>query len=130
MMFVSGYSENLVVNHIDGNKQNTYYKNLEWVTLNENEKHASINYLKANGERNSHCVYPDKKIHEICDLLEDGLSVSKISSITKIPKYYIYFIKNRSIRKEISDYYDINHQRSTTREIKDRMCLVRTRLFN
>jgi hypothetical protein len=28
--------ENLVVDHIDGNKQNNYYKNLQYITISEN----------------------------------------------------------------------------------------------
>lgn len=38
--FCEGYSEKLVVNHKDGNKQNNNYLNLEWVTHSENDLHA------------------------------------------------------------------------------------------
>ena len=38
--------EELVVNHIDGNKQNNHYCNLEWVTQSENVKHSYENNLQ------------------------------------------------------------------------------------
>ncbi len=37
-----GYNE---INHIDGNKKNNCYSNLEWVTHKENMEHASKNVL-------------------------------------------------------------------------------------
>ena len=37
-----------VVNHIDGNKRNNDYRNLEWATVSENTKHAFDNGLAHN----------------------------------------------------------------------------------
>lgn len=40
--FCQGYEKNLVVNHIDANIKNNYYKNLEWVTQKENVNKSYI----------------------------------------------------------------------------------------
>lgn len=39
-VFVDGYFDGAVVNHIDMNKQNNRWDNLEWVTQSENQKKA------------------------------------------------------------------------------------------
>jgi hypothetical protein len=38
--FVDGYADGLQLNHIDGNKLNPHYSNLEWVTPKENMRHG------------------------------------------------------------------------------------------
>lgn len=45
--FVTNYSNNEYVNHIDGNPSNNYYSNLEWVSHGENVKHAYKHDLNA-----------------------------------------------------------------------------------
>jgi hypothetical protein len=53
--FISNPCNKPQVNHLDGNKQNNYYKNLEWVTKSENEIHAhKIGLKNFKGERSLH----------------------------------------------------------------------------
>ena len=44
--FVDGYFEGAVVNHIDLNKHNNHYLNLEWITQQENIQHYHDNHTK------------------------------------------------------------------------------------
>lgn len=49
LVFCDGFEEGKVINHKDGNKQNNFADNLEWVTQQENVKHSHSNDLQPKG---------------------------------------------------------------------------------
>ena len=82
--FCPGYAPGLEVNHIDGEPMNNYYNdfdmNLEWVTRQENIRHAYDNNLIES-------LIDEKMAHDICRLLEeDKLSAIEIAEVTGLSK--------------------------------------------
>ena len=71
--FCEGYSPNLVIDHIDSNGQNNYYKNLHWVTQKENIHHSYIS-SGLNQTRNYkiyNIIYPNGyKSHDLIGLTD------------------------------------------------------------
>jgi len=78
------------VNHLDGNKANNYYKNLEWCTSSENEYHSYKNGMKSRvGEKHNNAKLNNKKIIEIRNSKKDVYSLAdkykvSISAIYKV----------------------------------------------
>ena len=64
------------VNHIDGDKLNNHYTNLEWITNQENRNHAIENGL--------HCVGIDTYN---CKLSEDDVKYIRENYIAKHPEF-------------------------------------------
>ena len=69
--------ETLVVNHIDGNKLNNNWRNLEWTTHDGNMEHASINGLM-------HTTIDDQLLEHVFKRLQEGWSDINISKETGI----------------------------------------------
>jgi hypothetical protein len=117
----------LCVDHIDGNKQNNYYKNLEWVTIKENTRRAEAMGLRnVRGEANGHTKYSEELVHDICKLLEEGYNEievwRKINDTNRPLKtrddyslyHLIYRLKKGTIWPDVIKLYkidkDANHK--------------------
>lgn len=79
-LFVKGDTQ-LVVNHIDANKQNNRASNLEWVTRAQNVAHAVSKGLNscARGENSGKAKLTEQQVRDIRMLLAKGYSQRKIA---------------------------------------------------
>ena len=91
---------NLVVDHLDGNKQNNVCTNLKWVTIKENTNRAdALGLKKRRGEYCNTNKYPEKMIHEICKMMQDGMTNMDIWR-----KYSGKLVLNQNDKEENSLY--------------------------
>lgn len=58
----------LTIDHLDGNKLNNHYTNLEWVTIEENLRRA---FLSGRTNMSTLTFYPDELVHKICEMYQD-----------------------------------------------------------
>lgn len=98
--------KNPTVNHIDGNKKNNHYTNLEWLERNIN---TSIRNNKGAGEANHEAKLTEQQVLEICDLLiNTNLTYDQIGIKYGVKKSTISNIKNKKNWKYITEKYDFS----------------------
>ena len=93
--FLGGIPVGMVVNHIDGNKQNNTLSNLEITSHSANTKHAFDTGLttKPKGERNSQAKLSDKECLELCLDLKNGLDNETIAIKYGLHSRYVSLIR-------------------------------------
>lgn len=103
---------NLVINHIDGNKHKNDMNNLEWCTIAENNIHAFKTGLAPINENHHEAKLTNNQVREICMELEKPKQYGTISNLAK--KYNISDSVIRSIAQgklwqNISKDYNIDY---------------------
>lgn len=93
------------VNHIDGNKTNNHYTNLEWCSRSYNIQHAYDTGLHPQGEGCTMSKLTELQIREICMLFQEGMGVMGVSKLLKIPYGTLNDIHKRRTWKPISECY-------------------------
>lgn len=80
-VFISNPENKTQVNHIDGNKCNNHYKNLEWVTPQENTQHAvKMGMMNTRTQGGKPCIQKDKQ----GNFIRAFVSMSEASRILNI----------------------------------------------
>jgi len=101
------------INHIDGNKTNNHWKNLEWVSHKMNMQHAYSQKMiyRPKGDQSYKTSLTNSQVHEICELFIKyyGRSESVFNHLKRIgsiiPLGIIQHIKHKESWSHISDKY-------------------------
>lgn len=106
---VDNYQE-LQVNHIDGNKLNNSYDNLEWCTNQENRIHALKLGLAVplKGEENPASKLKEEQVIDIINDLLNHVPYSTIMNKYDCSKSAISAIKNKRNWKYLTEDIDFN----------------------
>lgn len=98
--FFDDYSESLVVNHIDYNRQNNKIENLNMCTVGENVRHSSsVGRYTKRGISNNNCKYSDEKILTILTLIQSGMIDRRVGEMVGVSRKYVNDVKLGKIRK-------------------------------
>ena len=117
--------DDLVVNHIDGNKLNNRWDNLEWTTQNGNMAHASATGLM-------HTTIDDHTLEHIFKRLQEGWSDINISKETGVPRPTVSQIRQGRSRRYRTDKYTWSTHSVDVheKEIRDELAMKCVEMFN
>lgn len=106
-----------VVNHIDGDKTNNHYMNLEWCTMLHNSEEAyNLNLVPPlKGVDNGRAILTEEDVHSICRLFETTkLTVVQVSEMFNISRSQVSKIRANLSWQHIRSQYDIPVKRRNT----------------
>lgn len=108
------------VNHIDGNKENNHVSNLEWVTIEENARHALDNELRIpkRGEDHPMSKIDEETALEIINKMSIGYCNGDIAKEYNLHERYVSLIRHKKRWGELWDKLDITLPKSNKQREK------------
>lgn len=103
--FVPNPDNKPFVNHVDGDKSNNRFTNLEWVTCQENTEHAFNMGLRKSGQDSYQAKLSTEVVVRVCELLVLGMRRKEIMNETGLSKTQFDDIRSRKSWKRISAPY-------------------------
>ena len=102
LYFCEGYKPGLHVNHIDGNRGNNIYSNLEWCTPTHNARHKYLlGYTTPSGENSSNAKLKDEYIPIISRLYMFGVPQTTIANAFGVSQVTISRVINNETYKDL-----------------------------
>lgn len=106
--------EYAVTNHINGDKKDNFYRNLEWCDVGHNTRHSYLLELQKpiRGSKHGRSIYAEEQIHLVCGLLQDSdLTIKEISLRTSVSVRTIQSIRAGVNWDFISENYKFRDRR-------------------
>lgn len=105
--FLGGIPSGMVIDHLDGDKENNELTNLEIVTPAENIRRAyEKGFAKGKpGEENSMAKLTDKDVELMCSHLLNGWDNEKIAKIFNVHPRYVSLIRHGKRWKKFYNFY-------------------------
>jgi hypothetical protein len=95
MCFIDGYSPELHINHLDGDKLNNSLDNLEWTSNTKNVQHAwATGLVNLRGENQPGAKLTYQKVKIIREMLKKGVTPHSIGVLADICPTMIYRIRD------------------------------------
>jgi hypothetical protein len=98
-LYVENIEQKCCVNHIDGDKQNNHFSNLEWVTFQENSLHKTRILQKDIRENHSNAKIPNSVVTEIRNGIIHEKDFPNIATKYDVKIQHLRHIKNGHKRK-------------------------------
>lgn len=99
------------VNHINSNRQDNWYKNLEWVTQSENMRHSvESGFLLKSMHRGSDrpgAKHTETDVRKVCELFEKGYRPAEVVKATGFSMHFVYGILKGKKWSHISKNYNL-----------------------